>query len=224
MKTIKHIIVSHAIFLALFGFAALTFAQDTTDPVADREAISALRQARALEAQENTASRQTATEERKTAIQEKVQDRRTTLEARAQERIVNLAANMSNRVDAIIARMQNIIDRLSNRIEKLTEQGIDSGIATEHLATAQQSIDAARTTIANIDTEVTAATGSQNVREAWNQVKVTYLTVRNHLSNAHEEIRASVAALKEAVAEAERTGNVSKAVRSNGTDETSVIE
>ncbi len=251
MKTITNIIISHAVFLAFFGFAALVLAEDTVEISAETEATientdsltpgerqAALKDqaearktemqenaterkdqldAKREEMQENQTERKEQFEEKRAEIQENIAERRIKLQERAQERITNLAANMSNRMDAVIERIQNIINRLDSRIEKLSDRGVDTAAAEAALASAQISIDAAVAEIATIDIEVTAAVSSEDARTAWSGVKESYTTIRDHLKTAHTELRASVEALKIAVA-AEGTGpGASDAVRAENT-------
>lgn len=197
---------------------------DTNDDLlpAGRPANSARQEemeARRVEAEANQAERQDRVEERKVEIQANIAERKAALEVRAQERITNLAANMSNRMDAVIARIQNIIDRLETRIAKLKETGLDTAAAESSLASAQVSINAAASAIGNIDAEVAAAVGSEDARAGWVSVKESYSSIRNHIKQAHTELRATVAALKAAAAEMSDGRGVSDAVRVNSETE-----
>ena len=220
MKIITNVIITHAIFLALFASAALAFAQvpvsDSAQSGADTAtATSAASQARQSGDLPDRETMREAATERREAMQERAAERRVQLQERAQERVTNLAANMSNRMDATIARFQNIIDRLESRMEKLVAAGVDTAAATEAVGNAQVSLDAARTEIAAIDTAVTTAVGAEDVRTAWATVRESFTTTREYLRQSHQELRATVAALKEAVQNAEGTSGVSEAVRAN---------
>jgi signal transduction histidine kinase len=236
MKTITNIVISHLVFLGLFGAAALALAEEETNPEQTREQFQEQMEERKAEFEAAQAERQEAVEtkreemqeqmeerkeemaEKREEMQEKMEERRAQLQERAQERITNLAANISNRMDAAIARMQNIIDRLQSRIDKLAEMGVDTTEAEAALESAQMSVDAALAGIGEIDDEVLVAVESEDVRAAWPAVKETFTAVRDHIKTAHTELRAVVAALKEAVAEAELGRGVSDAVRSDNSD------
>jgi hypothetical protein len=185
MKTIANILISHLAFLAFFGGVAYAFAQEQEAPRMTPPPQNELSTERADEKAERVADRQ--------AVQE---GKRTVLNERTQERIINLAANMSNRIEATTARLQNISNRLVSRIEKMEGSEVDTDTAIAALASAQISLDAASAAMENIDTEVTQAVGSEDMRSTWFTVKNTYVTATNHLKTAHSEIVASVAALK----------------------------
>jgi uncharacterized protein (DUF2342 family) len=110
-------------------------------------------------------------------------------------------------MEAAIERIQNIIDRLGSRFEKLEEMGVETTDAKAGLASAQISVDNASAEIATIDEDVAAAIGSEDARAAWPVVKEKFSNIRDHLKTAHSELRNSVAAVKEAVKEANPNNN-----------------
>jgi hypothetical protein len=186
MKIIANIIVSHLAFLAFFGGVAFAFAfSPAEDPVASPPPPTT-----------EMGGRADMTEKRKEMAVDKVVERRAELTERSQDRIINLAANMSNRIDAAITRMQNIIDRITSRIEKLEGSDLDTVTATNALASAQLSIDAAKEAMVIIDSEVSFAVESEDVRNQWQSVRAMYIEIHNHLKTAYSEIKASIAALK----------------------------
>lgn len=219
MKIITNVIVTHAVFLALFATAALAFAQTPTATTtngqaeAETEMTTATTATRQSDASRNREEMREQATERRDAAQQEMTERRAQLPERAQERVTNLAANMSNRMDASIGRLQNIIDRLESRIEKVTTAGIDATASTEILNNAQTSLDLARTEIAAIDSSVAAAVSAENARTAWTAVRENFVTIRDYLTQSHQELRATVAALKEAVVEASDDSNASEAVQ-----------
>jgi hypothetical protein len=220
MKTLTHILINHAIFLALFGGAALALAQEETVPPEQQTELGALRQAQGSTSRAEAATeRQELIEGRREEIKEAVAERRTTLEVRAQERIINLAANTSNRTEAMIMRLQNIIDRLTTRIEKIEALGIDVSEATIQLETAQQSVTEAMAAMALIDPQVTAAVGSEDIRSTWNEVRKSYVNTHTHLKKARAALQLTVATLKTAVAASELGTGVSEAVSNNPENE-----
>ncbi|MCA9355549.1 hypothetical protein KC865_03295 [Candidatus Kaiserbacteria bacterium] len=256
MKTITHIVITHAVFLAFFGVATLVLAQtsetEATTPVVSTDESSAetttAREAKKAEFDTNLEERRTEfeakreeakanveerkemiadrkteveanIEERKAERQERIDERRSQLQARAQERITNLAANVSNRMEAVIARVQNIIDRMDTRITKLSDLGVDTIEAEGALASAQLSIDSALAEISEIDADVASAVGSEDIRSAWISVKEKYSGIRNHLKTAHTELRASVTALKQAVAEAKSDREMSEGAPADSNNE-----
>lgn len=154
--------------------------------------------------------------ERREQIQENIAERRAALASRVQERITNLAANISNRMEAAIVRLENIVTRLESRIAKLDEADVDVTAAAEALVEAQTSLDLARVTLAGIDAQVSVAVGSENPREDWQAVKAVFTETRDHIKSAHEQLRAVVALLKQAVLDAELGSGVSSAVQAEG--------
>jgi hypothetical protein len=213
MKALKNIIITHLVMLVLFSGAAMALAQEDTSTSSSEDIETASPENRRMEIGENISDRQDQIEERRTEIQTTRAENRTQLEARAQTRILNLAANMSNRMEAILTRLQNITDRIETRIVKLNELGVDTTEAGAALASAQLSIDAAMAEIANIDTEVSNAIGSEDVRTSWNEVKEIYRRIHDHILTARTELRATVAALKSAVSNFNEGNNgVSEAV------------
>lgn len=178
-------------------------------------------QEKKLEMEAKQEERQATQVEKREEMQIKATERRTALQARAQERITNLAANMSNRMDAVIERLQNITGRLETRITRLKELGVNTSDAEAALASARVSITAATSEIANIDTQVNAAVGSEDVKTSWQAVRTTFTNIRDHIKTAHTELRSCVSALKIAAAEAKDSRGVSDAIRNNPDTETS---
>lgn len=221
MKTITNILITHAVFLALFAGAAFAFAQEdvTNSPSERRAEIEANIEERRTEMQTNEEERRaefaSTSATRREGVEEKIAERRVQLQVRAQERITNLAANMSNRMDAAIARLNNITTRLETRIDKLSKDGVDTTTATETITSAQLSIATAAELIASIDTKVAAAVNAEDARAGWNEVKIQYGAIRDHIKTAHSELRATVTALKEAVQAADYGNGASEAIRQN---------
>lgn len=179
---------------------------------ADRQAKMEDRQA---ELQDKVANRQSDMEEKRLEMQANMTERRAQLQEITQQRITNLAANMSNRMDSAIVRLQDIIDRLDSRIQKLEAAGIDTSAAKAALASSQLSVDAALAEIATIDTTVVSAISSEDARADWSTAKTKFVTIRDYLKTAHAELKASVAALKEAAVAANLNSGTSAAVRND---------
>jgi len=146
--------------------------------------------------------------------QEERLERRTTLTETAQKRVINLAANISNRIDATIARLTNIATRLESRIEKLKNIGVNTAAAEEELATANELLTSIAERMANIDSDVYKSITSETPRESWQTIRAFLVEIKNDLMSAKAALRATVAALKNAVAEAEIGRGVSQAVAS----------
>lgn len=226
MKALKNIIITHLVMLVLFAGAAMALAQEsTTTPKrtpAEIEASIQDRKAqmeeRKLELEQTATERQQQIQDQREEVKTNIEERRAQLEARAQARITNLAANMSNRMEAVLARLQNITDRIESRIKKLNELGVNTEEAETALASAQMSIDAALAEIDNIDEAVNSAIGSEDVKTNWIGVKETYQKIHDHILTARAELRATVAALKTAVADSQETNNgVDEAVKTEPT-------
>ncbi len=213
MKSVAQHLLLLAGFLAVAFTATAAFAQEasTTPEAGDRPNI---RENAAIR-QENREEIREQIDERRAEIQENMTERRAALQEQVQKRIVNLAANLSNRLDAVTARLSNIADRLESRIEKLNERNIDTTAAATELENARASIDAAIKALSEIDELVNDAVGSENPREAWQNTKTTYMTIRKHVMDARESLRATVALLKEALAKSTESSGVSDAVRNN---------
>jgi Skp family chaperone for outer membrane proteins len=230
MKTITNIIITHAVFLLLFGGATLALALEETPSLDEaqqqakerREEFLANTQERQQQRDETVAEFQTNAEGLRAEFQAKQAERRSQLEERAQERITNLAANVSNSMETAITRLQNIIDRLHSRIEKLEALGVDTAKAKTALDSAQLSIDAAITELSDIDEQVAEVVGSEDVKTAWAETRAIYSSVHGHLKTARAELQATVAALKEAAAAAELGRGASAAVRNNPETEEAV--
>jgi hypothetical protein len=221
--------------LVLCSFAYFVEAQTTTpretleaQQTERRENFEANQEARKEEFASTSAARQEKLEERKeniastTAARQKVQEeRRAALSERVQERITNLAANVSNRIEAAIRRMENVIGRIESRTEKLSERGVDTTVAEGHIRDAKQTLEEAKSLIADIDRAVANVTGSENPREAWAETKTIFVDAKAALLSVHESLRAAIDALKTAVSEAELGQGNSAAVSDEKTNETS---
>ena len=221
MKSFTTILISHVVFLAAFGVAAIALAQTeatSSDRVPTREAI----EERQAERAERASTTREDVQERREDIEEKQEERRAALTERAQERITNLAANMSNRIDAAIARLTKIHDRIESRSEKLALEGVDTTAAQVALGDAQTALGEAAAIIGNIDSLVAEAVGSENPRAGWGVVKSTFQAAAVEIRTAHQHLRAAVAALKEAVAQ--RGEGVSRATQSDTASDNSERE
>ena len=214
------------ILLAFFAFANFAFAFVTAEPAETENTIpeSAQRPAdenplplpeRYEEANQKRIENQENIEQRQSEIREQVEDKKAQLEARSKERIVNLAANISNRMEALLSRLENIITRVESRIEKIKADNIDVSAAQSALDSAKISIAAARKELEQIDNEVNDAVNSEDVRGSWTEVKMSYQNAKDHIKTAHAELRSSLEALKDAVANAGYGNGASEAVRQN---------
>lgn len=213
MKSVAQHLLLLAGFLAVAFTATAALAQEaSTTPEA--EDTPTIRENAAIR-QENREEIREQIDERRAEIQENMTERRAALQEQVQKRIINLAANLSNRLDAVTSRLNNIADRIESRIEKLNERNIDTTAAAAELENARAAIDAAVSALSDIDDLVNDAVSSENPREAWQDVKTTYLTIREHVMDARESLRITVSLLKEAVASSTETSGVSDAVRNN---------
>lgn len=227
MKSVAQHLLSLAIFLAIAFTASAVFAQEETETSENEqttEQIGDTVRANMEERQQNREDMRKQLEERKAEVQENIATRRAALATQIQERITNLAANLSNRLDAATARLQNITDRLESRIEKLKDRGVNTANAETELANAQAAIDAAKNALSNIDAVVQTAISSEDPRTAWQEVKTTYLTIREHVKDAHESLRVTVALLKTAILSATDDTGVSDAVQNENSENTDSTE
>ncbi len=139
------------------------------------------------------------------------EERRVALTQQMQDRITNLAQNVENRLTAAIGRMENIISRLDSRIEKLNGMDVNTTEAVTKLADAQSALDAARNTISEIGSVQNAVSGD-SPRESFASIRMQFIAARDLLKQTHEQLRETLALLKEAVKAAELERGVSDAV------------
>jgi hypothetical protein len=144
-------------------------------------------------------NRQNNLEDRGEAQVDRQENGRVNLSEQSRQRIKNLAALMSNRIEGVIARMENIANRLESRIEKLSNQGIDTAEATTALVSARISLDNAANEINDIDNAVANVIGSEDVRSAWPELRLTFERTKDLLKTSQNELRNSVTALKTAI-------------------------
>jgi F0F1-type ATP synthase membrane subunit b/b' len=139
-------------------------------------------------------------------------ERRTTLAETAQKRVMNLAANISNRIDAAVSRLSNIAERLESRMEKLATAGVDTTAAEEELATAKELLSSIADRMDTIDSDIYRTITSETPRESWKTIRAFLVEIKTDLGAAKAALRATVASLKSAVAEAEVGRGMSEAV------------
>ncbi len=198
MKTITNIVLSHALFLAIFSFAAFALAQESGAPtLEDRQ----------------QAPREFSTS---TNLKEKVTERRSQLQEKVQLRIKNLAANVSNRMEATISRLSSISNRIESRIIKLEAEGINVTEARKSLESAKLSLATAKAEISNIDEAVNSTIGSEDIKTNWKLVREKYLKIQSHLKTAHSEFKNTITILKEAI----NNKNITPTETSTSTDAT----
>lgn len=113
-----------------------------------------------------------------------------------QTRVINLAANISNRMDAAVIRLSNISQRLGQRILKVEEAGIETSLAKEKLASANETLVTARLKLSDIDTLVNEATLSTEPQVNWRTVRERYQEVGSLVREAYLALRESIMALK----------------------------
>lgn len=123
-------------------------------------------------------------------------EQRTALPQIRQTRITNLAANISNRMDAAVMRLSTISQRLEQRIIKMEELGIETSLAREKLASANETLTNARLKLSDIDTLVNGATYSTLPRSDWMNVKEYYQETNSLIRQAHFALRESIMALQ----------------------------
>ncbi len=120
----------------------------------------------------------------------------TALSLVTQTRITNLCANISNRLDAVIARQENIAKRLQTRIDKMKMQTIDTNIAEERLRVALVTINQAKDSIRNIDSDVHQTVTATDPKYKWTDVHATYIETDRLVRQAHTELEAVISTLK----------------------------
>jgi hypothetical protein len=184
LKTIKQIIISHTIFLALFAGVALALAQDATLPTPP--------------ANPETAPEEISqpTDNKPAVFENNLSDRKVALQERTRDRIINLSANMSYRLEAASGRLQNIIVRLESRLDKIKAEGRDTTEAEGVLAKAQDSVGLAISEMSDIDESVASLVGSATVQKDWALVKQKYINSHQHIKEAHALLRETVTLLK----------------------------
>ncbi len=120
------------------------------------------------------------------------------LKLNTQKRIVNLAANISNRFDAVIWRFENIAARLQKRIDNETALGRDTTAAQASLSAANVAIAEAKYSMKDIDAAVFNAVTSKNPKEEWATVKQRYVSTRDIIKTAYQELKNTIINLKSA--------------------------
>jgi len=150
-------------------------------------------------------------EERRAERTEVREERRAALTQAMQERIINLASNVEKRLIAGANRMENIIGRLDSRIEKLSGMGVDTTTAQAKLEDAKSALEAAQNTLSDLHS-VRNAVGSDTPRETFASVRLQFTATHDLLKQTHEQLRETLALLKEAVRTAQLNRGVSSAV------------
>lgn len=213
LRTIKQIIVSHTIFLALFAGVAYALAQETTEAMP----LPNTPQNPPAEVATTTDEVVTPRGEKKAVFEENLAERKSALKERTRERVKNLSANMSYRLEAVTTRMQNIIVRLESRIDKLKTEGADTTEAEATLAKAQDLVGLAISDIANIDQDIESLVGSATAKKDWAGVKGKFVSSHQHVKEAHEALRKTLALLNNPTAN--ETSEVAEEAKDTDTTE-----
>lgn len=121
------------------------------------------------------------------------------LSSENQRRITNLAANISNRMDAAVERFDQISERISSRMQKLGFENFNTLDAQQKHDESQQSLDAARSLLADIDTDVSLMVTGETPWDNWQDLKSTYRTVHSYLRNTHRTLEETVTLLQNSV-------------------------
>ena len=206
----RYQIFTLAVALSAVCFGGLTtFAEETATGTPQNNASSSRREtvlenqaarAEAMDAREaSSTERQEIREERQTERVEVREERRASLASFRQDRIINLAANISNRMDAATERLFNLIGRLESRMQKMEQNGYNTGAAAAKLREASQTLAEAKTAMADIDALVYAATTSEQPRSNWQAVRERYVVVGGLIRQTHTELREALSLLKTAV-------------------------
>lgn len=146
--------------------------------------------------------------------EERREEHRAALLERLQDRIANLRSNVEGRFAAAINRLENISGRLETRIEKLHDMGVDTEAAEAKLNEVEGSLETAGNLLEDIGS-VDEALTSDAPREAFMAMRDEFRAIHGLLRQAHADLRATVALLKEAVQASELGQGVSEAVRNN---------
>lgn len=180
----------------LFSTTGVVVAQSTTTDATNETVTSST----TIDASNSTTSTTTTSE---TPLQElpippaePVVESGTTLSPATQLRITNLAANLSNRFDAMINRLEHILHRLESRTTKIEATGQDVSAARTSLSTVRSLLNQARTEMTNVDSEVATVVGATNPRQEWQNLKDTYLSVRNLIQQSFTEMQNIIIVLK----------------------------
>ena len=211
----KQTIIGIFAVLLLLAIAPVASAQVTPDEAAEARAMAeAEREAARAEAQ---ALREEAVEER-AEIREEAQALREEAQAERaeakEERQAALSekrlAQIENRTDFVIARMSAAVERLNqvigrvdSRMDALSASGVDTTAAREELNNAADAVADAETALSGIEAIVDTVLSSEEPRTAWQETgKPAFSAIRDNLKSSHASIKAAVAALKEAAANA----------------------
>ncbi len=143
-------------------------------------------------------------EERKAFWEERRAEFAGKLEAIRAERINGWLRMIGGRFDHAITFLSNIADRLEERIE-LLEDELDTTLvdARTHLDAARDHISEASDIVDGIPGSLEEALNSETPKEALGPVRTMFADAKMHIKEAHAELRAVVAAVKEATPETE---------------------
>lgn len=122
------------------------------------------------------------------------------LSVRQQERITNLAANISNRMDATVVRLEQINKRVASRADKTENYDEVMANVKSNTEKVNASLQKAKRTLGQMDTNIASVVGSEKPKERWWQVRTFYLDAKDNLREAHELLSLSVLMLKEPAA------------------------
>ncbi|MEK7579388.1 MAG: hypothetical protein AAB460_02560 [Patescibacteria group bacterium] len=137
-------------------------------------------------------------EERKAFWTEKREEFRGKLEKIRAERIDGWVRTMGARFDNAIEFLNNIADRIEARIETIEDEtGETLTDAWTHLDAAREHIAEASEAVEKIPAAVEAALDSETPKEAFAPVRTLFGEAKTHIQEAHAELRAAVASIKE---------------------------
>jgi hypothetical protein len=140
-------------------------------------------------------------------------ERRAGLTAELQARWINLVSNAEGRIRAAHGRLLNVTARLETRIEKLNAVGVDTSSAEASLRKAKDMLDDVVAQLNDISTIGVGGLAGEIPKEHLKQLRSKFVSARESLMSAKNELRVTVALLKTAISEAELGRGVSDAVR-----------
>jgi len=136
-----------------------------------------------------TSTLRRVSDERRAEVAQKIGQRREAL-------IRAYAERMIRRFEAALERLTRLGDRLELRLIKLEENGIDVAHARELLGESRNKIQEARGKIAETETEIYAALGSDDPKEAFGKVRELLKGAVEKIKEAHRALVDAVRAIK----------------------------
>ena len=142
--------------------------------------------------------------------------KRTGLTEEQQKRFINLVRNVFTRMEGAITRLENVATRIETRVDALEVTGVDTSLARIPLSNAQNKLAEAQSQLAQAKTAAESGIISDTPRERFKAAREQFTNIRQSIRDAYILLREALAALKDAVMEADLNKNGKSSAVSNG--------